>query len=372
MTVYKPKRSSLFLYDFVMRGQRYSGPTGCKIKRDAERVEAKVRAEIALDTGSRKKPTITLDEAAGLYEDHLRGRGRWSPTADYIIAGLIESLGGDRYLSEISQQDLSDHFARRAAKVSASTVNREIDVARPIWRRLRKSHDIGEMPEWGQLSYAVPDRPPRELTHTEEAALLPEIRQDLYDFCDFALRTGWRKSEVMGLRWIDCDLNGATATTRIKGGNYVRRPLTQAMVVIIANQPRVGPFVFTYICQKSKSRYTDRRGRLQPARKKGERYPMTPTVLRKPWAAAKKAAGVEGFRFHDLRHTRLTRVLRSTQNLALAKRAGEHRNIKTTLRYAHVLDDDLRRGLEASESRTIPEAETATAEKVRKSANDAA
>jgi integrase len=67
------------------------------------------------------------------------------------------------------------------------------------------------------------------------------------------------------------------------------------------------------------------------------------------------AAGVENFRFHDLRHTRATRILRATGNIHAAKEALKHRSIKTTLRYAHVTENDVRRALEASESRTIPE-----------------
>jgi integrase len=82
---------------------------------------------------------------------------------------------------------------------------------------------------------------------------------------------------------------------------------------------------------------------------------MTAQVLRGPWAAAKAAAGVENFRFHDLRHTRGTRILRATGNLAAAKEALKHRSIKTTLRYAHATDDDVRNALEASDSRPIPD-----------------
>ena len=150
-------------------------------------------------------------------------------------------------------------------------------------------------------------------------------------------------------------MNAAKARTVVKGGDEVSRPLTQEMVVTIANQPKVGPFVFTYVCLKNKSAYTDKLGRKQPARKKGERYPMTATVLRKPWADAKEAAGVEGFRFHDLRHTRGTRILRATGNLAAAKDALAHRSIKTTLRYAHAAEDDVRKALEVSDSRRNPE-----------------
>ena len=90
---------------------------------------------------------------------------------------------------------------------------------------------------------------------------------------------------------------------------------------------------------------------------------MTKTVLRRPWAAALKAAEVDNFRFHDLRHTRGTRILRATGNLAAAKEALKHRSIKTTLRYAHATDNDVRNALDASESRTIPEVPNKDAKK---------
>lgn len=355
MATYKPKRSNIFLYDFWVKGIRYHGSTGCKTKRSADDYENKLRAEIALDSGKRKKPVIKLDEAAGHYAVYLRANGKWSDTQDYMIASIIDGLGGERFLSEIGQEDLREHFARRAGGRSASSVNREIDVCRPIWRRLRLTHDIGDMPDWGALRYAVPEKDPRELYHDEEARLLPELRDDHADFERFALLSGWRHAEVAGLLWNKVNLGQAVAGTRIKGGAWVQRPLTPEMVVIIANQPKAGPFVFTYVCKKSRKAYVDTKGRKHPARMAGERYPYRKTTHRRDWKKALEAAGIDGFRFHDLRHTRGTRILRNTGNLALAKEALKHKSIKTTLRYAHASDEDVRRGLEASESRTITE-----------------
>lgn len=353
MSVYRPKGSPYFHFDFQFRGKRYYGSTGQSSRRAAEQFENRERQRAALPTTA--KPPITVDEACGLRQDIIEQKPCWD-TERSMLKALIVSLGAKRLLSDVQQIDLMRHFARRREGRKDSSVNREIEAVRAVWRLAAKARfDIGEMPDWGALLYQIPDAPPRELSWTEEDRLFPEIRPDLADFCTMALRSGWRKREVMSLRWADVDFANAEAATRIKGGAIVRRPLTMEMVVLIANQPKVGPFVFTYVCQKTKRRCVDRMRRIQPARAKGERYPLTKTVLRKPWATALKAAKIDGFRFHDLRHTAGTRTLRATKNLALVKRALEHKSIRSTLRYAHVLNDDVREGLDAANSRNSPE-----------------
>jgi len=48
-------------------------------------------------------------------------------------------------------------------------------------------------------------------------------------------------------------------------------------------------------------------------------------------------------RWHDLRHTMASRLLRKTRNPAWVQKALGHADIKTTMRhYAHVLNDDVR------------------------------
>lgn len=343
MSVYKPPKSPYFHYDFTWQSHRFYGSTGCKTRREALAYEARKRNEAVSPTANGREP-LTLDEGAGLYSEHAESLPSW-PTAEYIIKALIKGLGGNRLLGEISQRDLQAYFAKRRAGRTNASVNREIDTARAIWRKAAKARfDVGDMPDWGALRLKVPRRDPRELSEDEEYALFGAMRGDTADACDFALKSGWRRGEVIGLRWADCDLQARQATTRIKGGDTVKRPLTATLIALIANQPRVGPFVFTYVCKKTRLK-----------RRAGERYPMTATVLRSAMKAAKAGAEIENFRFHDFRHTRGTRIVRNTGSLAAAQRALAHRSIKTTLRYAHVLDDDVRNALDASESRTITE-----------------
>lgn len=342
MSCYKPKGSPYFHFDFVWKGRRFYGSTGCKSKREAVAYEARQRQEAVLP--AKGLPPVTVDEGCGLYAEHAERLPSW-PTARYMTQALIKGLQANRLLAEIGQRDLQIFFAKRRHGRSNATVNREIDNARAIWRRAAKARfDVGEMPDWNALKLKVPRKDPRELGEDEEINLFAALRRDVADACDFALKSGWRRGEVIGLRWADCDLRARQATTRIKGGDEVKRPLTATLLALIANQPRIGPFVFTYLCRKTRLK-----------RRAGERYPLTPTVLRSAMKAAKADAEIVGFRFHDFRHTRGTRIVRNTGSLAAAKAALAHRSINTTLRYAHVLDEDVRNALDASESRTIPE-----------------
>lgn len=336
MSVYKPKNSPYYHFDFQWKNRRIYGSTGCTNKRDAQEVERRERHKVLLPSLS--KPTISLDEAAGMYSVHAENLSSW-PTIKYLIADLVAGLGAGTLLSEIGQRELQVHFAKRRAGRSNPTVNREIENARAIWRRAEKAkYDIGDMPSWSDLRLKVNEIPPRELAYTEQDALLPAISADVRDFVIFALESGWRRSEVIGLRWSDVDQVNRQAKTKIKGGRTIRRPLTSKLSELIFNQPKVGPFVFTYVCRQSRGK-----------RKAGERYPLTASLVRDRFAEAKEAAGIEDFRFHDLRHTRATRIVRQTGSIAHASKVLAHTSIKTTMRYAHVLDDDVRWALEASE-----------------------
>src|SRR5688572_9254067 len=47
MSVYRPKKSPFWHYDFVVKGQRFHGSTGCETRRAAEACERRLRQERA-------------------------------------------------------------------------------------------------------------------------------------------------------------------------------------------------------------------------------------------------------------------------------------------------------------------------------------
>lgn len=351
----KKKNSPNWHYDFVRDGRRFQGSTGTSDHKLARQVIDRLYADILLP--ARTRPPITLDQAAGLYADQAEQHGSWA-TSSYVIDALLAGLGEDRLLSEITQIMLVDHFARRRMKPDGnlranSSINREIDVASAIWNRADKARfDVGDMPDFGALRLGQEETRWHLLDPgAAQADYLAALRPDVRDAVEFLLLTGWRRSEMLGLTWKNVDLGRAMAWTRVKGGRQIERPLTPAMIAIIANQPKVGPHVFTYICHRATAS-GGAKGRAP--RRHGDRYKLTITVLRAAHQAARASIGAPELRLHDLRHTRATRILEATDNLAVAQKALGHRNIKTTQRYAHVRAEKLRAALVASEPTPAP------------------
>ncbi|MDF3063575.1 MAG: xerC, partial [Microvirga sp.] len=63
---------------------------------------------------------------------------------------------------------------------------------------------------------------------------------------------------------------------------------------------------------------------------------------------ARKRAGLRDFRFHDLRHTAATRLLRTSGNLNIVRRMLRHENMQTTVKYAHSQHADVLAAMEAT------------------------
>jgi integrase len=63
--------------------------------------------------------------------------------------------------------------------------------------------------------------------------------------------------------------------------------------------------------------------------------PNNPSALKRTFGTACKKAGIEGLRFHDLRHTAATRMIENTGNIVAVSKILGHADIKTTMRYAH-------------------------------------
>ncbi|MBF0250590.1 MAG: site-specific integrase [Alphaproteobacteria bacterium] len=365
MSVYR--RGHVYHYEFVVAGVRFRGSTGQTQREAAKAVEAQRRVEAkaqvtehgrASATGRRD---MTLGEAAERYFQERAAGTPSEATTDYQLENLVRLIGGGRLLAHIDDAVVADFVMRRRGErskradkthprscrcdrcaLSPATVNREIEVLRRVMRRAGRAWKtrIDDMPNWDVHMLTESDQRVRELSADEEQSLFAHLRPDLHPLVLFCLLTGVRKNTAITLTWRQVDFDAMVIRYRAKsrkpGGEHKVIPMTGEIAALLQSQRGHNPVrVFTYICK---------RGRQQ--RRQGERYPFSSSGWTKEWRAALRAAGIEDFRFHDIRHTTATRILRHARNLKVVQALLGHSDIATTARYAHALTDDVRAAME--------------------------
>lgn len=300
--------------------------------------------------GETEKPGLTVDQAFGTWFEARGKNTQTAKTAEGQIAVMVALFGKTAPFEALTIGD----FDRLVAKLLGAgrknaTANRYVELARRVTIYTEsRGFSVPDI-KWGDLMLAEPKERNRELSTDEEKRLFACLPNDLAQVVRFAIMSGLRRTALIRLRWNDVDLHTRRLTYMNKGGALETLPLTDAMVAHIANQPKVGPFVFTYECERTAPK---RKGRV--ARIKGNRYPFSKQGWTRKWRKALKDAGIEDYRFHDNRHTFGSRVTRASGNLKVTQKLMAHTNIATTTRYVHALEDDLRDALVAAESRNSP------------------
>lgn len=95
MSVYKPKNSPYYQFDFQVSGQRFHGSTGCKNERDARAVERdqreKAKAAVKAAKASGGGP-LTIDDAAARYWREVGERHANADTTWTDLGRLVDYL----------------------------------------------------------------------------------------------------------------------------------------------------------------------------------------------------------------------------------------------------------------------------------------
>lgn len=178
----------------------------------------------------------------------------------------------------------------------------------------------------------------RYLSDEERARLLDACRkspnQQLYPIVIFALATGARKGEILGLTTRDVDMDRKLAVFRdTKNGDTRSAPLVGHLHELLKDQLSYSHDCYEGVVDRSAPRYLFPRRDLR-----------APIDFRKAWENALDASGVEDFRFHDLRHSAASYLaMQGATMLEIADMLG-HRTLQMVKRYSH-LSADHKRGL---------------------------
>ncbi|CAM5771881.1 Tyrosine recombinase XerC [Labrys miyagiensis] len=357
MSVYRnTAKSPFYQYDFQWRGHRFHGSTGKKDRRAAEAWEKaeKERVKRSAARGADRADAMTFDIAAGRYWDE-KGQHSKERDLEEVLALLIERIGPETRLSEIDDELLTRVVSMRKGDfrmgksklglVSNRTVNRTVtELLRRILTRARKLWKISLPDEPDYTAHKLDEGAERvrELGYGEEAKVEAEERDDYRPIRLFAQASGLRKANLL-LTWAQVDWGAGVIRVVQKGDKPHVVPITPEISEIL--WPLRGhheTFVFTFVAQRS--RRNPKSGREY---RKGRRYPITYEGLSTAFGRTRKKAALVDFKFHDLRHTALTRTLRASKNLRAVKELAGHSDIKTTMRYAHAMTEDVAEAMSA-------------------------
>lgn len=286
----------------------------------------------------RKAVSVSFEQAVARFLDH--GEATLRPSSlktDLRLTKrwLASPLFQGRDLPSITQEDLERY---RQARVKEPSRQGDREQGRIVSKR-EVDLDIGRLKrlftlavEWGLLERSPAARirlyrqdtvRTRCLSPEEEERLLAVSPPFLRRLVVFSLHCGARRGEVLGLRWRDIDFGLRQAVIpleRAKGKRERRIYLNAVALSVLHELPRpIDPDALVFGNGAGKPQ-----GNL-------ERY----------WRKALREAGIEGLRWHDLRHSCATRLLQSGASLTAVREVLGHVDLRTTLRYVHLSQDHL-------------------------------
>jgi integrase len=240
-------------------------------------------------------------------------------------------------LDQLHNKTVEDYLTERLHTVTLATVSKELGVLKSAYARAMRWEWVSTTPFRGIALNQGGEERVRWLTDDEEAQLLATAAPWLRELILVGLDTGLRRSNLVGLQWSWLHDQGTVLVVPrqlVKAKKAtVMIPLTRRAAAILARQQRhdATPSVFT-----------------QP---NGQPYSSDQVGM--AFIRMAKEAGLLGVSLHTLRHTFIGRLVQAGRPLPEVAALAVHRDIKMTLRYAHLAPSHLRAGIDALEQRNV-------------------
>jgi len=346
------KRGKRWHTHFFVDGQQFRQSLYTTDWREAQ---AKEKALIAQASQGKLAPVsqqfskLTFEEAAAknLAERIARLAPRSVQTERERLKPLMAVFCSTK-LSRITAEMVRTYMAdRKAANVANKTINLELGVLRGVIKRAKLWHlladEIKPLPVHTQIGRAMTLDEKLRLAKT--AAMKPEWQNARWALV-LALNTTMRACEIKALRWHDVDLLSKTITVRkskTRAGQRVIPINADALMALRELYSRA-----SVIGGSAPDHY------VFPACEHGRFDPATPQKSwRSAWRSLRKAAGVPGLRFHDLRHHAITELAESQASDATIMAIAGHVSREMLEHYSHVRLEVKRAALEALSTGSI-------------------
>jgi integrase len=330
-------RDKRYRVSVSVKGKRFTRVVdNLTVAREVERTAASdmVREEFDVTHHRKKERPLILGE---LWEQHYlpwaKDHKRTWRDDEWNYQRHLQPRFAAKALASISSLDIERMKAdmRKAGNgqgkpYAAQTIKHQVVLLRRLFNLARKWKLYqGENPVSGVQLPRIDNQVTEFLTDDELARLRDTLDNWPFDdtaaFVKFALLTGFRRGELFKLKWEHVDISrGLVTIVDPKGKKTTTVPVCQEALDVLSRLHRSCEFVF-------------------PGRNGQQR-----SDFKGPWLRIRKAAGLpDNIRFHGLRHHFASTLVSNGVDLAVVRELLTHKDMSTTLRYAHLQPDAVKR-----------------------------
>lgn len=334
------RRGNIFWFTISQEGKRIQISTRTNNRKLAQRICAKAITEVQEGRWFEgvKGKSITVPELLDRYcKEREKTRARNTILRDKTLKKHIAGYFGQYSLANVTPDICNEYRQHRYEQGKApATVNRELTLLRNAYNVAIRTY------KWcakNPVSETKFDREnnsrDRWLTVDEESRLLNSLEGRYREIVIIALYTGMRQDEVLSLKWHQIDLSRRTIVI-LESKNKEKRtiPVNQTVCDLLMEKRKVRHISNYFFPSQAGTK-------------------IHASKITRAFVKARKKAGIENFRFHDLRHTFATRLAQAGVDLYKISKLLGHRDITTTQRYAHHYPESLRSSVEVLDSATI-------------------
>jgi integrase len=327
VTVRKRKDTGKWVSDFYYNGERIVRTLKfARTKKEAEQAEAVIMNQVFQQAyGFEAKPDKRFEDF--VIETFLpySETNKKSFYYDVLICRVLVPAFQNKTLRQITppmiealKQELFNRPTKHGQKRSPATVNRHLSALSKIFSLAEDAELVDSNPCKRVRKFQLDNQRMRVLSSDEEVRLFSELEKNklVAQIVQTALHTGMRRGEIFNLKWFDVDFSRGLIQVRVSKSNKKRLvPMNETVRQLLNKLEKMSEFVF-------------------PSPKTNKRLNQIKTSFRK----AVERAGLEDFRFHDLRHTAASRMAEAGASPFTLMKILGHSDIRMTSRYTHATD----------------------------------
>ncbi len=316
------KRGGVWWASWSQDGERKRRSLKTRDKKHATLLLSKIKEEVwlreeyGLDPEEAEKASqapYTLDRLRTLWTENKAER--WRITGLALWRRMLGHLGGAGVRADkVRRREVTELRDRLAKDLSPSSVNKCLTVLSAAYNEAIRRELLASNPCVGVKRLPEHNQRDRIATDSEIEGLLNVSGAELRLAIAVGVETGMRLGEIAALTWERVDLERRLVTLRAldtKTRKARRVPLSRKACAALedwGDRPLIQASV---------------------------------TTLSKRFERSCELAGIEGLRFHDLRHTSATRLRRAGVDVPTIMRILGHTSPRTSLRYQTVDEVDL-------------------------------